>query len=228
MAVRFEVVHNGKRVCTSGIDGDGVLNVMLCYVKHADSDPKYDLEIGGLGHYHPARPGSQHVSWPRPETVGIGDEITIRLLPPGDFDPPVGMAPLTAGSIDDPLLGHIDYNIDAWNGTASFDFPPFTSAHVHMVESADGPSDSQRALFQEFKNRHPDLWPVIADALVRCHPEIESRDELLRRIRPEIGINMYDDSGSLEISYSVDGDPEHRAYVVTVRNWEIAEISSVT
>ena len=227
MSVRLEVLRNGKRVCISGINGDGVLNVIIDYIKHPDSEPRHELHVGGLGHYHPTLKQAQHVWWPAPRQIDIGDEITIRLLPAGDFEPPEGLTPHTSCSIDDPVFGHLDYNIDAWNGTTDFDLAPFKSAHVHLVASDAGPAKSQRKLFKELKKRHPALWPAIAEALIRCHAEIESYDELIERIDPRICINIYDDSGSLELSYSMQGDSERRAYVVTVRNWQVAEICSV-
>ena len=41
---------------------------------------------------------------------------------------------------------------------------------------------------------------------------------------PHVGINLYDDSNTIEITYRVEGDPEFRSYFVTLRDWEIAEV----
>lgn len=224
--IRFEVIRNGNRVCVSGIENEGVLSFGITYVKHANSDPQYDLHVSGLGHFHPTLRESQHVTWSSDEHVGIGDEITIRLLPAGAFDPPMGLTPHTSRSIDDRLFGRLDYNIDAWNGTAPFESPPFESARVHLVGSDAGPSKSQKKWFRDFKKRHSALWPAIAQSLVRCHSQIESYDELVERIHPQFSINMYDDSNSAELVYSMEGDPEGRAYFVKICNWEIAEVCS--
>ena len=72
--------------------------------------------------------------------------------------------------------------------------------------------------------KHAQLWPDICSALVKCHPEIKTSDELSTRLVPHFGINMYDDSNTIEITYSIEGDPEFRGYFVTLRDWEIAEV----
>ena len=79
MSVRFEVIFNGRRLCTAGIEGDGVLGVGLDRVKHSGQEPQYSLHVGGLGSFGPETGRQEHVSWPVPESIGIGDEITIRL-----------------------------------------------------------------------------------------------------------------------------------------------------
>ena len=225
MAIRFEVILNGKRLCTSGINGDGVLSTIVNYVKHSNEEPTCELRIGGLGHYHPTNDRQQQVSWPKPE-IGVGDEITIRILPAGDFDDPHGMTGDPFATIDDSVFGHLDYHIDAWDGDVPFDCPPFQSAHVHLWASASGPSDAQRSLFREFINRHDGIWPQIADALVRCHRDITSVDELTARINPRVCIDIQDDVPDMELSYSVSGDPEYREYFVKIRDWEIVEIGA--
>ncbi len=68
------------------------------------------------------------------------------------------------------------------------------------------------------------MWPEICSALVRCHPEIQTSDELSARLVPQVGINLYDESNAIELTYRVDGDPEFRGYFVRLRNWEITEV----
>ncbi len=68
------------------------------------------------------------------------------------------------------------------------------------------------------------MWPEICSALVKCHPDIKTSDELTKRVVPHIGINLYDDSNTIEITYRVKGDPEFRGYFVTLRDWVITEV----
>ncbi|MFG0334820.1 MAG: hypothetical protein ACF8TS_15805 [Maioricimonas sp. JB049] len=224
MSARLEVLLNGERVCLAGIDGDGVLAVGLNYVKQPDEDARFDLHVGGLGRYRSDQPREQHVTWPTPETIGVGDELTIRLIPPGEFDSPSGMAEHPAAELDDPVFGHIAYSVDAWNGVVPVTCPPFTSTHVHLRAGEEGPTDSQRTLFQEFLTRFATLWPTLAEALVRCHPDISNSDELLQCLRSDLAIQMYGKPETLEIVFSFE-DEENLACFVTLRNWEIAEIS---
>ena len=53
MSVRFEVLRNGHRLCISGINGDGVLTVMVDYVKHKGKDPDLGLSVGGAREVQP-------------------------------------------------------------------------------------------------------------------------------------------------------------------------------
>ena len=46
-----------------------------------------------------------------------------------------------------------------------------------------------------------------------------------RRVNSEVGINIYRPDGSVELSYSVEGDPELRGYFVTLRDGQIAEVN---
>lgn len=226
MAGRIEVLHNGRRVCMPGINGDGVLCAIVNCVKHADQETKYDLSVTGLGQYHPAHRQSQHVDWPVPD-IGIGDEITIRILPPGDFDTPDGMMPSPQKSINDSLFGRLQYYINVWVGSVAFSNPPLKEAVVNLVAPESGPLESQRRAFQEFGARHGELWPQIAEALVRCHVGISSVAELEKQINPRMYFIMQDDDGSVSIRYSIRGDPRGREYVMTFRDWQIAEVYPV-
>ena len=223
MSTRFEILKNGERVCICGIHGDGVLSVGLTYVKHPGEEQTHDLHIGGLGMFDGSQIRQHHAAWPSPD-VATGDEITIRILPSGDYDEPQGMTGSPQKTIDDPDFGLLRYYIDSWDAEIPFDSTPIESAHIHLRGDASGPSQHQRDLLRELRVQHARLWPDIRSALVKCHPEIKTSDELSERLVPHIGINICDDSNAIEITYSVEGDPEYRGYFVTLRNWEIAEV----
>jgi hypothetical protein len=223
MSTRFEILKNGKRVCISGINGNGVLSIGVTYVKHPGEAPNHDLNVTGLGHFDGSQDRPHHATWPSPE-VATGDEITIRILPPGVYDQPHGMIGSPRKTIDDPELGKINYYIDSWDADIAFDSAPIRSAHIHLIADDAGPTQHQRDSIRDLRVRHMQLWPDICSALVRCHPDIDSPDELTKRVVPHVGINMSDHLNTIEISYNVLGDPEFRSYFVTLRNWEIAEV----
>ncbi|MEJ7591151.1 MAG: hypothetical protein WKF77_06350 [Planctomycetaceae bacterium] len=192
-------------------------------MKHPGQDQKHDLQIGGLGMFDGSQDRQHHAAWPAPD-INPGDEITIRILPPGDFAEPVGMTGSPKKSIADPDFGTLNYYVGAWDANIEFNSPPIETAHIHLRADESGPSETQRRLILDLLDRHAHLWRSICEALVRCHPDIETTDELTRRIVSHIGINLYDDSNAIEISYRVEGDPEFRGYFVTLRNWDIAEV----
>jgi hypothetical protein len=223
MSTRFEIMKNGERVCIAGIDGAGVLSIALNYVKHSGKGASHSLHIGGLGIFDGSQNRQHHASWPAPQ-ITAGDEITIRILPPGEFDPPAGMTSSPRKTIDDPEMGTLNYYIHSWDADIAFDAPPITSAHLHLRAGDSGPQPHQRDLLRELRRRHPQLWPEICSALVKCHSDIKSTEELTNRLIPHIGISMDDDRNTLEITYRVEGEPENRAYFVKLRDWVVAEV----
>lgn len=226
MSTRFEILKNGERVCVSGINGNGVLSVNLTYVKHSDEDLKHDLGIGGLGMFDGSQDRKHHADWLAPD-ITTGDEITIRILPAGDFDEPHGMTGSPKKTLDDPDFGELKYYIDAWIADIPFDSEPIATARIRLCADESGPSPKQRNLLQELIVRHADLWPEICSVLVQCHSEIETVDELAKRIVPHITVYPHNDSDSVDISYEVNGDPEYRSYFVKLRDWQIVEVSMV-
>jgi hypothetical protein len=94
--MRFQLLVNGSQVCTVGQSDFGVLSAIISWVKldpaklspdrRADprASPKGHLEfsVGGIDSID-----DRHTSWKVP-AVGVGDEIIIRVLAPGEFDAP--------------------------------------------------------------------------------------------------------------------------------------------
>ena len=226
MAARFEIKVNGERVCISGLEDDGVLTAIVNFVKRADEEGQYGLSASALGRFLPSHDRPQHANWSMPE-VTIDDQITICILPDGEFAPPQDMFEHPRASIDDEQFGKLDYNINAWDGNFEIPCPPFTRCRVHLWGDTDGPTDSQRQRFNDFVQRHDSLWPSIASALVNCHSEIDNIKELNAKLRPLICIDMQPDGTELELTYSVQGEPEFRAYFVTLRDWKVAEVCKV-
>ena len=226
MSARIEVSVNGKRICIAGFDSIGSLTALVEMARRQDDEPvRQTMTIGGFGQYQVNQRKPQFANWSVPE-IGVDDEITIRILPPGEFDPPnpSNVRPLTSVEIDDQVFGSLKYQIDAWNGEVEFDHPPMKKAFVHLVGSEEEASPTHKELFLELKRRHDQLWPSIAEALVKCHETITTTEELETQLQPLVGINMYDESSRIELVYNCENDPEMRGYFVTLRDWEVVEI----
>lgn len=95
--MRFEVLLNGKRLCIAGVPEFGVLSTIVCRVKrnpaqelpekHANVSEDFfneyvELSVGGLNSTE-----RKSLHWIR-EFISAGDEVTIRVLEPGEYDPP--------------------------------------------------------------------------------------------------------------------------------------------
>ena len=89
--------------------------------------------------------------------VTTGDEITIRILPNGDYAEPQGMTGSPKQTVDDPDFGQMNYNVDAWDADIPFDSSPIDSARIHLRADDSGPSQHQRNLMAELRVRHSQL-----------------------------------------------------------------------
>jgi len=105
MAARFQLLVNGEPLCLVGHDGYGVLSAVVswCHRNPTAFDPakspmsrdeycteELKLEIGALDTNMPG--GTRDVGWldrTGPLQLKAGDEVVIRILGPGPFDPPV-------------------------------------------------------------------------------------------------------------------------------------------
>ena len=100
--MRFELEINGEKICIAGMDGYAVLSAIVTWAKRDPSrfDPKklphstfeqfsqedLHIQLGGLDSNDPARAIDR--SW-HYRDLKVGDEITIRILPPGPADAPI-------------------------------------------------------------------------------------------------------------------------------------------
>jgi hypothetical protein len=97
--MRVEVLLDGRRLAIAGVEEFGVLSAIVTWVKRSPAqvaemtktDSRFDkaellreeckFDVSGLG------PNDKNLSWGR-ETLQPGSELTIRILGPGQFDPP--------------------------------------------------------------------------------------------------------------------------------------------
>jgi hypothetical protein len=99
--VRFQVLVNGEVKATAGIESLGVLTMVLSWArctghvapKDAKSvwnrrdqeldEPDMSVRLGGLD-----TAKDRHMNW-FVHDIQVGDEVTVRVLPPGEFDTPI-------------------------------------------------------------------------------------------------------------------------------------------
>jgi hypothetical protein len=81
----FEVHLNGKKVCTAGLSGDGVLSAHLSWVRRKASRraPRLSLHVGGLD-----SSTWEHLVWHEALPVQIGDEVRIKVSTVARIDAP--------------------------------------------------------------------------------------------------------------------------------------------
>lgn len=86
--MRFQVLINGQPACIAGIDGPGVLGAVVDRVQRGTEGEKLSLRVSGLGRYDPDVERDCYADWLHRNDLKAGDEITIRILPEGQYDPP--------------------------------------------------------------------------------------------------------------------------------------------
>ena len=93
----FEVIINGKKVCTAGIEDNGVLTAILSFTRRKNSSElnaetqqlnyseSLDLSVGGLANRGPKM--NEHIEWLN-QNLAVGDEILIRIIEAPECDEP--------------------------------------------------------------------------------------------------------------------------------------------
>ena len=81
----FEIDLNGKKVCTAGLPGDGVLGAHLSWVRRRGSRARSELSlhVGGLD-----SSTGEHFVWHEALPVQVGDDVRIKVLAIGNIDKP--------------------------------------------------------------------------------------------------------------------------------------------
>jgi hypothetical protein len=80
----FRVLLNGKALCTAGIGAQGVLHVIVDWVRRVGEPEGGEcyLSVGGLD-----TTSEEHVRWAAP-AIGEGDEITVQVVDSADISTP--------------------------------------------------------------------------------------------------------------------------------------------
>ena len=107
--MRLEVQVNGEAAATVGLEGEGVLSAIVTWVRRSEpislpdqanpeatGDIRHDtreqvtIEIAGLDGEN-----RKHLTWLE-KPLALGDEVTVRVLPAGETDPPATAFPMSA------------------------------------------------------------------------------------------------------------------------------------
>ncbi len=134
-------------------------------------------------------------------------------------------------TIEDPDFGSLKLCVDSWDGLAPFAFEPANTTHfsVHILAPVSGPTSAQQALYREFKSHYDQLWPSIAEALVKCADDGSTIDELCGCLDPTVGLYMieeFDDPSLAEFELVYDlsrPDEEGRSCFVRLRPWVVID-----
>ena len=84
----FIIYRNGEKLCTAGIGTNGVLSAIVDWVGRSDKG-NFNMHVGGLD-----STTEEHVEWKVP-AIGIGDEVSIRLIESAEADQPAERYKLT-------------------------------------------------------------------------------------------------------------------------------------
>jgi hypothetical protein len=130
----------------------------------------------------------------------------------------------------DPTFGEIEFHVQAWDGQVPFNHGPSGAKMfaVHVWADESGPTESQRTTFEQLKVRYSELWPLIAEALLGCHSDLDSVEAVERCLNPIVACHLEESASQghedFELVYSFDLDGEgHRGYFVRIVGWQVAE-----
>jgi hypothetical protein len=81
--IAFVVSVNGQRVGTIGIGDSGVLGAHVSWVGRPGEPGDLSLSVGGLDSRT-----DEHIRWPEPPEITVGDTVTIQVVETDAVDPP--------------------------------------------------------------------------------------------------------------------------------------------
>lgn len=81
--IALVVSVNGERVGTIGVGDSGVISAHVSWSGHPGQPDSLDLGIGGLDSRT-----DEHIRWPEPPEIKVGDTITIQVIETDTVDTP--------------------------------------------------------------------------------------------------------------------------------------------
>ena len=125
-------------------------------------------------------------------------------------------------------FGVMQFNgIDAWDCSAIVDLPhPRTRFFtIHVRGDEKGPTELQRQRIRWLKVAYDDLWPRIAEAIGRLHPDLSDPEEVTSALRSWIGVRIGEHANdSIELVYVLNLPNEGaRGFFVTVSESGVGE-----
>jgi hypothetical protein len=134
-------------------------------------------------------------------------------------------------ALTDPAFGEIEFHVEAWDGIVPFDFDQtrMTEFAVHIWADESGPTVAQRMTFEGLQARYRELWPSIAEALLGCHPALNSTKEVEDSLSPTVGCYIEEvvnpEHNDFELVYGFDREGENgRGFFVRISGWRVVEV----
>lgn len=235
--IRLEIKINGETMTTAGVAKDSVLMQHLCNVPgHQSPDatepPSFDFHVSG----NEIKEGDIHASllWIYRQLT-IGDEITIRILGPGQSDPPIRYVSDTV--IEDPLLGRLVSGPGlrgCWNTQVNVSETPY-KLQLQIPGAHNGISPESRDFCTKIIQS---LNQLIAESLSRLsemlpdHPPVEN---LLALLIPRIGVDIEPTKTHKPIAFTLKLDfpkvtldkDDSTGFFFDFHDWQIQEINQV-
>ena len=81
--IAFVVSVNGQRVCTIGVGDSGVLGAHVSWSGLQGDTGHLDLGLGGLDSNT-----DEHIRWPDPPEIKVGDTVTVQVIETDTVDRP--------------------------------------------------------------------------------------------------------------------------------------------
>ena len=81
--IAFVVSVNGQQVCTIGVGDSGMVGTNIFWVGQSGEPGRLSLDVGGLD-----TRTDEHIRWPDPPEIKVGDTITVQVIETDTVDPP--------------------------------------------------------------------------------------------------------------------------------------------
>jgi hypothetical protein len=132
--------------------------------------------------------------------------------------------------VTDPTFGEIAFCEGAWDGLVPFESVPAGTSEFagHVWADESGPSDVQRATFEQIKGRCTGLWPTVAKVLLGLHPVLgfvaAAEDHLSSTVDCYIEAEASQGHVDFELVYGFNLEGENsRGFFVRIVGWQVAE-----
>lgn len=126
------------------------------------------------------------------------------------------------------IFGNIEKSVDSWIGEVLVTYPHCGAIifKLRVRADAEGPSNSQREIFEVLTKNYELLWPEIAKALVKIVPKEITFSRLMSVLNSSVGLSIPGIVNKRKVdfllSYSIKEElPSSRAYFIGFLDWKI-------
>lgn len=235
--IRLEIKINGETITTAGVAKDAVFSQHLDYIPRRQSpegtqSPSLDFHVGG----NEIKEGDIHASlqWIY-RKLTVGDEITLRILGPGESDPPIRYVSETV--IEDPLLGRLVSGPGpngCWNTRIPVTGTPY-ELQLHIPGASNGISFESRDFCAKIIQSLDQLIAQSLSRLSEMLPDPTSVEDLRALLVPHFSVEIEPTKDENPVAFSLslnfrkvtlDKD-DSTGFFIDFRNWQIHEIDEV-